>query len=130
MTKQWSRLLLCIALLGLTAAWAMAQDETETKSKGEVRNITGCLTKAEGGNEYLLRGSDGSTWEIHENNAVDLAKHVNQTVDVRGVVSHEKSHEMKEDAKEMGHDAGMKNNTAEHGHLNVTHVRRVSDSCQ
>lgn len=130
MTKQWSRLLLCIALLGLTAAWAMAQDETETKSKGEVRNITGCLTKSEGGNEYLLRGSDGSTWEIHENNAVDLAKHVNQTVDVRGVVSHEKSHEMKEDAKEMGHDAGMKNNTAEHGHLNVTHIRRVSDSCQ
>jgi hypothetical protein len=27
-------------------------------------------------------------------------------------------HNMKEDAKEMGHDAGAKNNTAEHGHLN------------
>jgi hypothetical protein len=116
--------------LGLTSAWAIAQDENETKSKGEVRSITGCLTKSESDNEYLLRGSDGSTWEIHENGSVDLAKHVNQTVDVRGVVSHERAHEMKEDAKEMGHDAGMKNNTGEHGHLNATHLRKVSDSCQ
>jgi hypothetical protein len=37
---------------------------------------------------------------------------------------------MKEDAKEMGHDTGMKNNTAEHGHLKVTSVHKVSDSCQ
>ena len=45
------------------------------KSKGEVRSITGCLTKSGSGNEYLLTATDGSTWEIHENNSVDLAAH-------------------------------------------------------
>jgi NAD(P)-dependent dehydrogenase (short-subunit alcohol dehydrogenase family) len=42
----------------------------------------------------------------------------------------EKMHNRKEDAKQMGHDAGAKNNTAEHGHLNVTDIGRVSESCQ
>jgi hypothetical protein len=116
--------------LGLTSIWAVAQDDTSSNSKGEVRNVTGCLTKTGNGNEYLLTATDGSTWEIHANNSVDLAAHVNQTVEAKGVVSHEKMHNMKEDAKEMGHDTGMKNNTAEHGHLKVTNVHKVSDSCQ
>jgi hypothetical protein len=130
MTNKWSRLLLCVVLAGLTTAWALAQDDANAKSKGEVRNITGCLTKHGGGDEYLLTGTDGSTWEIHENSSADLAAHVNQTVEARGVVSHAKMHNMKEDTKEMGHDTGMKNNNAEHGHLKVTSVHKVSDTCQ
>jgi hypothetical protein len=130
MTKL-NRLMMCLILVGLTSAWALAQDSDEnTKSKGEVRNITGCLTKSGSGSEYLLTGSDGSTWEIHENNAVNLADHVNQTVEARGFVANQKAHNMKEHAKDMGHDTGMKNNTAEHGHLKVTSVHKVSDSCQ
>ncbi len=129
MTKL-NRLMMCLILVGLTSAWALAQDNDETKSKGEVRNITGCLTKSGSGSEYRLTGTDGSTWEIHENSAVNLADHVNQTVEARGVVANTKAHNMKEDAKEMGHDTGMKNNTAEHGHLKVTSVHKVSDSCQ
>ena len=129
MTSKWTRLLLCVAIAAVTSVWAVAQDDTSSNSKGEVRNITGCLTKAGGGDEYLLRGNDGSTWEIHENSAVDLAAHVNQTVEAKGVVAHEKTHNMKEDAKEMGHDTGMKNNTAEHGHLKVTSVHKVSGTC-
>jgi len=39
-------------------------------------------------------------------------------------------HNMKEDAKDVAKDSGMKNNNTEHGHLKVTDVRRVSDSCQ
>jgi hypothetical protein len=130
MTKL-NRLMMCLILVGLTSAWALAQDNDEnTKSKGEVRNITGCLTKSGSGSEYLLTGNDGSTWEIHENNAVNLADHVNQTVEARGVVANQKAHNMKEDAKDMGHDTGMKNNTAEHGHLKVTSVHKVNDTCQ
>lgn len=128
MKSKWTRLLLCVAVAGLTSVWAVAQ--SDTNSKGEVREVTGCLTKANSGNEYLLTATDGSTWEIHENNAADLASHVNQTVEAKGVVSHEKTHNMKEDAKQMGNDAGMKNNTNEHGHLKVTSVHKVSDSCQ
>lgn len=135
MGNKWTRLLLCAVLAALTSVWAVAQDDssansTANDSKGAVRNVTGCLTKSGSGSEYLLTGTDGSTWEIHESSAVDLASHVNQTVEARGVVSHEKTHNMKEDAKQMGHDTGMKNNTAEHGHLKLTDVRKVSDSCQ
>jgi hypothetical protein len=130
MTKQWTRLLLCVVLVGLTSLWAAAQDDTNSNSKGEVRNITGCLTKSGSGNEYLLTGTDGSTWEIHANNSVNLADHVGQKVEARGVVSHEKMHNMKEDTKQMGNDAGMKNKTEEHGHLKVTSIHKTGESCE
>jgi hypothetical protein len=130
MTNKWSRLLLCVVLAGLTSAWALAQDDASAKSKSEVRNVTGCLTKHGGGDEYLLTGTDGSTWEIHENGSADLAGHVNQTVEARGVVSHAKMHNMKEDTKDMAHDTGATKAQAEHGHLKVTSVHKVSDSCQ
>jgi hypothetical protein len=130
MTKKLSRLLLCVLFAGLTISWAVAQDDTSNASKGEVRNITGCLTKSGGGDEYLLTGTDGSTWEIHDkNSASDLAAHANQTVEVRGVVSHAKSHNMKEDAKDMAHDTGATKARGEHGHLTVTEVHKVSGSC-
>lgn len=130
MKNKWTRLLLCLAVLGLTSAWALAQDDASNKSKGEVRSVTGCLTKSGSGNEYLLTATDGSTWEIHENNAVNLASHVNQTVELRGVVSNEKMHNMKEDAKDMASDTGATKPKAEHGHLKATNIHKVSDSCQ
>lgn len=128
MRNKWSRLLLCVVVAAFISLCALAQDESANKS--DVRDITGCLTKSGGGSEYLLTGSDGSTWEIHENNAVNLAKHVNQTVEVKAVVANSKAHNTKEDTKEMANDAGMKNKTAEHGHLKVTDVKRISNSCQ
>jgi hypothetical protein len=130
MKNKLGRLLLCVLFAGLTTAWAVAQDDTNTNSKGEVRNITGCLTKSGGGDEYLLTGTDGSTWEIHDKNtSSDLASHANQTVEVRGVVSHSKTHNMKEDTKDMAHDTGATKAHAEHGHLTVTEVHKVSGSC-
>jgi hypothetical protein len=129
MMNKWSRLLWCVVLAGLTSAWAIAQD-TDTKSKGEVRSITGCLSKGDSANEFLLTANDGSTWEVHSNNAVDLASHVGHTVEAKGVVSHAKMHNMKEDAKDAAKDTGMKKNSTEHGHLKVTDVRMVGESCQ
>jgi len=64
MKNVWTRLILCVAVLGLTSIWTLAQDDTSNSAKGQVRNITGCLTKSNGGDEYLLTGNDGSTWEI------------------------------------------------------------------
>jgi hypothetical protein len=130
MTNKWSRLLVCVVLAGLSAMWVVAQDDTSSNSKGEVRTITGCLTKSGSGNEYLLTGTDGSTWEIHANNSVNLADHVGQKVEARGVVAHQKMHNMKEDAKDMGNDAGMKNNINEHGHMKVTSVHKMGESCE
>jgi hypothetical protein len=129
MTSKWSRLLLCVVLAGLTSAWAVAQD-TDAKSKGEVRNITGCLSKGDSANEFVLTTNDGSTWEVRANNAVDLASHVGHTVEAKGVVSNAKMHNMKEDAKDAAKDSGMKKSGTEHGHLQVTDVRMVAESCQ
>ena len=130
MTKL-SRLLLCVVLCGLTTAWAIAQDsDADAKSKGEVRSITGCITRGPSANEFLLTASDGSSWDVHNNNAIDLTSHLGHTIEVKGVVSHSKMHNMKEDAKGAAKDVGMKNNSTEHGHLKVTDVHMVSESCQ
>jgi hypothetical protein len=109
-------------------AGSMFADE---KPKAKVRTITGCLSKREGGDEYLLTGRNGSTWELHSSNSrVSLSKHVGQTVTATGVVSHQKLHNMKEDAKDAAADTGVKKDTAEHGHLKVTSMHSVSGSCR
>jgi len=129
MTNRWVRLLFCIAFVGVTTVWVVAQD-AEAKSKDPVRTVTGCLTKTGGGNEYLLTTNDGSTWEVRANSSVDLASHVNHTVEAKGVVKHNKMHNMKEDAKDMATDAGAKKDNSEHGHMTITDLRMISDSCQ
>ena len=129
MIKNLTRLMFCMLLVGLVSAWVTAQ-ESDSNSKGEVRTITGCLTKSGSTNEYLLTASDGSTWEIHANSSVDLAANVGQQVQLKGVVSHNKSHNMKEDAKQAANDAGANNNTAEHGHLKATDLQKIGTSCE
>jgi hypothetical protein len=120
-----------MVLLGLSSAWVVAQDsDSGAKSKGEVRSITGCLSQGDNAREFLLAASDGSTWEVRSNNAVDLSSHVGHTVEAQGVVANAKMHNMKEDAKDMAKDSGAKKSNTEHGHLKVTSVRMVSDSCQ
>ena len=116
------KLLLWVVLASLSASLSFA------KSKGDVRDITGCLTKGDSANEFLLTANDGSTWEVRSDK-VALADHVGHTVTATGVVSNAKMHNMKEDAKDMAKDSGMKKSDSEHGHLNITEVKMVSDSC-
>ena len=61
---------------------------------------------------------------------VDLAEHVGHTVTATGVVSSATMHNMKEDAKDAAKDSGMTKSNKEHGHLKVTDVKMVSDSCK
>jgi hypothetical protein len=121
-------LFLGLIFIGMTASAASAQD-TATKPKAEVRSITGCLSKGDSADEYLLTGTDGSTWEVHSNTAVSLGGHVGHTVTLRGVVANAKAHNMKEDAKTAAADAGVKKTDNEHGHLKVTSLKMVSESC-
>lgn len=124
-------LLLCVILLAFGVSSALAQD-SDTNSKSKTRTITGCLSKGDnsaGSNEYLLTANDGSTWEVRSDN-VSLAQHVGHTVTATGVVAHNTMHNMKEDTKGMAHDSGMKKENAEHGHMTVTDLQHVSDSCQ
>src|SRR6266436_4033823 len=131
MTTKLIRLVMCLVLVGLTASWVIAQEGTSDKSKGDVRTVTGCLSKGDSADEFVLTGNDGSTWEVRNSKSgVDLSKHVGHTVTATGVVSHAKMHNMKEDSKEMAKDSGMKKDSTEHGHLKITDVQMVSDSCQ
>jgi hypothetical protein len=115
-------LLLCLAFAAVSTS-AMA------KSKEDIRDVTGCLSKGDSANEFLLTGNDGSTWEVRSSR-VPLAEHVGHTVTATGVVSNAKMHNMKEDAKDMAKDSGMKKSASEHGHMKITAVQMVSDSCQ
>src|ERR1700692_3899853 len=132
MKTKLNRLLMCLILAGLTASWAAAQDGTsDSKSKSDVRTVTGCLTKGDSADEFVLTGSDGSTWEVRgSKSGVDLTSHVGHTISATGVVSNSKAHNLKEDAKDTAKDTGMKKNNNEHGHLKITDVQMVSESCQ
>jgi hypothetical protein len=124
--------LLCGMFVLLSLTWTFAQDSgSDTKSKSDTRTITGCLSKGEEANskEFLLTASDGSTWEVRSD-GVSLADHVGQTVSATGVVKNATAHNLKEDAKDAAADAHMKKSNTEHGHMTITDVQKVSDSCQ
>ena len=117
-------LFLCLVLACAVSVWASASD----KGKSDTRNITGCLSQGDNAKEFNLKADDGSTWEVKSSN-VSLAEHVGHKVTVTGVVSNATAHNVKEDAKDVAHDTGMKKDNAEHGHLKVTDVQMVSTSC-
>jgi hypothetical protein len=115
------KLVLCVILAACTFGFA--------KEKADVRDVTGCLAKGDSAKEFVLTGNDGSTWEVRSSN-VNLAEHVGHTVTATGVVSNATMHNMKEDAKDAAKDSGMKKDDSEHGHLKVTAVKMVSESCK
>jgi hypothetical protein len=115
------KLVLCVILAACTFGFA--------KEKADVRDVTGCLAKGDSAKEFMLTANDGSTWEVRSS-SVDLAEHVGHTVTATGVVSNATMHNMKEDAKDAAKDSGMKKDDSEHGHLKVTAVKMVSESCK
>jgi hypothetical protein len=119
-----------IALLMLVGAagLATAQDTTKTTHK-RTRTLTGCLQKGEDPNEYNFTAKGGATWEI-KSDSVKLDDHVGHTVTITGVVSNAKEHAMKEDTKDEMKEHGMDKNATEHGHMTVTDLTMVSDTCQ
>jgi hypothetical protein len=123
-----NKLILCLVLACTASVWVMAQD-SDAKGKSDTRTITGCLAQGDNAKEFKLTAEDGSTWEVKSSN-LSLAEHVGHTVTATGVVSNATAHNMKEDTKDMAHDTGMKKDNREHGHLKVTDVQMVSESCK
>jgi len=111
-----------------TAGLANAQDTTKTTHK-KTRTLTGCLQKGDDANEYKLTTPKGGTWEI-KSDTVQLADHVAHTVTITGVVSNAKLHGAKEDAKAEAKEHGMDKNSTEHGHMTVTDLTMVSETCK
>lgn len=117
-----------LLLFACTAMFAQGS-ASDSKSKSATRTITGCVSKGDSAKEFLLTSTDGSTWEVRSD-AVSLADHVGHTVEATGVVKNATAHNLKEDAKSAASDAHMKKESAEHGHMTITDVKMVSDSCQ
>jgi hypothetical protein len=111
-----------------TAGWAAAQDSTKTTHK-KTRTLRGCLQKSDDANEYKLTTAKGGTWEL-KSDGVNLGEHAGHTVTVTGVVSHAKMHGMKEDTKNEAKEHGMDKGSTEHGHMTVTNLEMVSESCR
>ena len=111
-----------------TAGLATAQDITKTTHK-KVRTLTGCVQKGDDANEYQLTTAKGGTWEI-KSDSLKLGDHVGHSVTITGVVPNAKMHGMKEDAKAEGKEHGVGKNSTEHGHLTVTNLTMVSDTCK
>jgi hypothetical protein len=121
-----SKLLLSIVAVStllMVSAIASAQDKS-----ADARTLTGCLSKAEGAHEYLLKATDGGTWELHSK-TVKLSPHTGHTVTVTGLVRNADMHGAKEEAKAEMKEHGVDKNSTEHGHLNVTKISMVSESC-
>ncbi len=118
--------LIALCMVVGVAGSASAQDAKKTTHK-KTRTLTGCVQKGEGANEYNL-ASKGGTWEI-KSDSVKLDEHVGHTVTVTGVVSHHKEHAMKEDAKAEMKEHDMGKDSKEHGHLTVTTLKMVSETC-
>jgi hypothetical protein len=115
-----------LGLFVMSASTLLAQDEQKTTHKN-VRTLSGCLQKGHGEKDYKLTDAKGDSWEI-KSDAVALDQHVGHTVRVTGVVSHAAMHGAKEDAKEKASEHGVGDAT-EHGHMTVTALKMVSESC-
>ncbi len=130
MKSRLTAVLLPLALMMFATSWLAAQDTSDSgKSKSDTRTVTGCLSKGDSANEFLLTGNDGSTWEVRSS-SVSLGDHVGHTVSATGVVKNSTAHNMKEDTKDMAADAHMTKSNDEHGHMTITDVQMVSESCQ
>jgi hypothetical protein len=119
---------IAVMMFATVVGLATAQDTTKPTHK-KIRTLTGCLQKGDSANEYNLTTKGGATWEI-KSDSVKLDDHVGHTVAVTGVVRHHKEHAMKEDAKAEMKEHGMDKDAKEHGHMTVTALKMVSDTCQ
>lgn len=95
----------------------------------EVRTLTGCLSRGDSAHEYKLTTENGATWELHSD-TVKLAHHAGHTVTVTGRVRAADLHGAKEKVKDEMKEHGIDKDSTEHGHLRVTRVSMVSDSCK
>jgi hypothetical protein len=123
MKTKWSLQILVAAGPAFALMFAVQAAPSQDKSD-DARNITGCLSKGDSAREFKVTGADGSTWEV-TSATVKLSPHVGHTVSVTGNVWHPDMHDAKEKAKETV-DADAK----EHGHLKVTNLEMVSESCK
>jgi hypothetical protein len=123
MKTKWAINLVALSCLAISPL-VVAQEPSKPDKSADVRSITGCLSKGDDAGEFKVTVNDGSTWEV-KSKTVKLSPHVGHTVTVTGEVWQSDMHGAKEKTKDA-----VDPNAKEHGHLNVTKVEMVSDSCK
>jgi hypothetical protein len=118
---------LALFMFASTAGLATAQSKKNTHRK--TRTLSGCLQTGDSANEYKLTTTKGGTWEI-KSDTVKLAQHVGHSVTITGVVANATAHGVKEDVKAEAKEHGIDKDSTEHGHMTVTNLAMVSDSCK
>ena len=113
---------LVLGMMGGTVGLSAQTEEPKKTTHENVRVVTGCVAKD--GDEYKVTAKDGSSWEV-KSDAVEIAKHVGQTVTVTGAVDNPGLHGAKEDTKTV-----FDKNAKEHGHMTITKLKVDSDSCK
>jgi hypothetical protein len=117
-----------LGVFAFSAVFVAAQDTEKKTTHKKVRTLSGCLQKTDDPKEYKLTTAKGGTWEI-KSDAVNLGEHVGHSVTVTGVVSNAAIHGAKEDAKAEAKEHGVDKDSTEHGHMTVTGLKMVSESC-
>jgi hypothetical protein len=124
MTTKLAFNLLAVSCLAMAPAFAQSSNAQEQDKSAKIRSVTGCLSAGDSANEFKLTQDDGSTWEIQSKD-VKLSPHVGHTVSVTGKAWHPDMHGDKEKSKEA-----VSPDAKEHGHLDATSVKMVSESCK
>jgi hypothetical protein len=119
---------LALFMFAGSAGLATAQDKTKTTHK-KTRTLTGCLQKGDDANEYKLTTAKGGTWEI-KSDSLKLGDHVGHKVTITGVVSNATLHGAKEDVMAEAKEHGVDKGSTEHGHMTVTNLTMVNDTCK
>jgi hypothetical protein len=119
---------LALLMFAGTAGLATAQNKTKTTHK-KTRTLSGCLQTGDDAKGYKLTTAKGGTWEI-QSDSLKLGDHVGHAVTITGVVSNATLHGVKEDVKAEAKEHGVDKDSTEHGHLTVTNLTMVSDTCQ
>ncbi len=117
-----------LALFIFTGAAGLATAQTKTTHK-KTRTLSGCLQTGDSANEYKLTTAKGGTWELHSD-SLKLGDHVGHTVTITGVVPNATLHGAKEDVKAEAKEHGVDKDSTEHGHMTVTYLKMVSDTCK
>jgi hypothetical protein len=116
--------MVAVSTLLMVPAIGIAQDKS-----AEVRTLTGCLSQGDSAHEYKLTTENGGTWELHSK-TLKLSSHAGHTVTVTGKVRNAGMHGAKEKTKDEMKEHDMDKDAKEHGHLKVTNISMVSDSCR
>ena len=123
------KLKITTVVLALFMFACIAGSATAKTTHKKARTLSGCLQAGDSSKEFQLNTASGATWEVRSD-SVNLGPHVGHSVTITGVVSNATMHGVKEDVKSEAKEHGVGKHSTEHGHMTVTNLTMVSDSCK